>query len=115
VPDHVRECARGESVGDCDGLIAGHESGTELENDDTTVGYFDGGDHLAYPRIDLDACWPPFKAKAQAWVDLIRETAPDTLVLVGGGPPGRRSSVRRQTTRSTTPTWPMWGTSIHST
>jgi hypothetical protein len=31
-----------------------------------------------------DACWPPFKAKAESWIDVIRPRAPDTLLLVGG-------------------------------
>ncbi|MBN2191764.1 MAG: cellulase family glycosylhydrolase [Polyangiaceae bacterium] len=31
-----------------------------------------------------DSCWPPFKAKAEGWIEIIRETAPDTLILVGG-------------------------------
>jgi len=31
-----------------------------------------------------DACWPPFKAFAEGWIEIIRATAPDTLVLVGG-------------------------------
>lgn len=31
-----------------------------------------------------DACWPPFKARAEGWIEIIREFAPDTLLLVGG-------------------------------
>lgn len=31
-----------------------------------------------------DDCWPPFKAQAEGWTSIVRETAPSTLVLVGG-------------------------------
>jgi endoglucanase len=35
-------------------------------------------------RGTTDECWPPFKAKLEGWLDLVRDAAPDTLVLVGG-------------------------------
>lgn len=31
-----------------------------------------------------DDCWPPFKAKAEGWAAIVRESAPSTLLLVGG-------------------------------
>ena len=31
-----------------------------------------------------DDCWPPYKAHADGWLEIVRQSAPDTLVLVGG-------------------------------
>lgn len=47
------ECAHGAMTGDCGGLIAGLYQGTQVEGASTTVGYFDEGDYLAYPGVDL--------------------------------------------------------------
>jgi hypothetical protein len=47
------ECAHGPSKGDCDGQIQGAHSGTQLENDDTTVGRLMTGDYLMYSGIEL--------------------------------------------------------------
>ncbi len=33
---------------------------------------------------DTDDCWPPFKAHADGWIEIVRQSAPDTLLLVGG-------------------------------
>jgi endoglucanase len=33
---------------------------------------------------ETDACWPPFKAQAEGWIDIVRTTAPESLILIGG-------------------------------
>jgi hypothetical protein len=47
------ECAHGSNTGDCQGCNEGSQLGTTLENSDTTVGFFDGGDYLMYRSIDF--------------------------------------------------------------
>lgn len=46
------ECAFGPSTGDCDGA-SGSQMGTQLESNDTTIGYFEAGTWLSYSGIDL--------------------------------------------------------------
>ena len=45
------ECAYGH---DCPNGVTGNQSGTELENGNTTVGYFDQGDWLGFENVALD-------------------------------------------------------------
>ncbi len=47
------ECAFGPSKGKCNGT-AGGQQGTQLENVDANVSYFEGGDFLYYADVELD-------------------------------------------------------------
>ena len=47
------ECAHGSDLGDCAETYSGSHANTALANDDTTVGYFDAGDYLAYEDVTL--------------------------------------------------------------
>jgi hypothetical protein len=47
------ECAFGASTGKCSGTVGG-QTGTKLENSDTTVGYIEGGDVLYYNGVKMD-------------------------------------------------------------
>lgn len=47
------ECAHGASEGDCNGAREGSQSGTELENGGTSVGYVEPGDWLQFSDVDL--------------------------------------------------------------
>jgi endoglucanase len=38
----------------------------------------------AYVAGTTDACWPPFKAKAEGWIGIVRQLAPESLLLLGG-------------------------------
>ncbi|MBN2802613.1 MAG: carbohydrate-binding protein [Deltaproteobacteria bacterium] len=54
VPENIQaECAYGLDVGDCNQSYTGDESGTTLDNDDSTVGFFDNGDYLSFENIDM--------------------------------------------------------------
>ncbi|MBN2804112.1 MAG: carbohydrate-binding protein, partial [Deltaproteobacteria bacterium] len=55
-PDNLiiqAECAFGANTGDCGGSYGGTQSGTTLENSDTTVGYIENQDYLSYSKVDL--------------------------------------------------------------
>lgn len=45
------ECGHGTS---CPAGVTGSQSGTELENDDTTIGYFEPGDWIAFDGVVMD-------------------------------------------------------------
>jgi hypothetical protein len=47
------ECAFGPSKGKCNGTTGGQQ-GTQLENVDANVSYFEGGDYLYYEGVELD-------------------------------------------------------------
>ncbi len=51
---HVEaECAFGSAKGSCKGATGGQQ-GTQLENADTDIGFFEGGDYLFYSGIVMD-------------------------------------------------------------
>jgi hypothetical protein len=77
------ECAFGPTIGDCDGRVGGTQSGAQLESSDRTIGFFDGGDYLAYPGVDftgLDSLLVSF-ASANGGVLQVRLDAADGRLL----------------------------------